>query len=338
MINEMKKRLSEEADYLIELLETFEFANIKNRGKYISCGRDEESSPKSIVIYLDDNEYCMVTDFARNTHLDIISFICREKGAEFYSVISCIKEILGIDGDFYLNSQRPTAIFGGFFKKLKKKKNEANTKLPKKVLDQYDYAGNERFLADGISLEAQRFFQIGFDKKSQSITIPIHGEDGALIGIKARVNRDVLDGEQKYFYLHPCLMNLTLYGYAENYADIQEADCIYVFEAEKSVMQAYDFGIRNCVALGSSSVSKKQGLMLLSFLNKKIILMFDKGLKEEAVQRNCNFLTRLIPVIHPSIYLWEPSEDVPQKSSPTDLGKERFEKAVREELVLWKEN
>ena len=53
---------------------------------------------------------------------------------------------------------------------------------------------NERWIKDGITIEAQRFYNVGYDVESQRIIFPIRSaETGELQGLKGRLNADDYD-------------------------------------------------------------------------------------------------------------------------------------------------
>ena len=51
-------------------------------------------------------------------------------------------------------------------------------------------------------------------------------------------------------------------------------------------LQCYTYGIRNCVALGSGTISKKQCQMILELNPQKVIFMHDTGYELESIERN----------------------------------------------------
>ena len=146
-----------------------------------------------------------------------------------------------------------------------------------------------------------------------------------MIGIKGRCNYEPEDNEPKYLYIVPCAMSTTLYGYSENYDSLMCADEIYIFEAEKSVMQAYDFGVRNCVALGSNNLSLNQ-IKLLYFLQpKRVIFMLDKGLDYSQTYNNRDSLLNFCRMNEIEVYMWDwKNSELPDKASPTDHGEDEF--------------
>lgn len=332
MINYIKSKLLEDPENIKQYLEYFDFHHIVIRTNYISFGRSVDSSPKSIVIRLKDNDALLVKDYPKNLVCDLFNYVIKEKGVSFKEAISEAKSILGINGWHY-QEQRSTAPFGGFYNKIRSNKDLEVKVYDDSVLDKYIPCGNERFLKDNISLKAQRYFNVGYSVEEQCITIPIYSEVGMVIGVKARIDRDPKESEQKYYYLIPCLMSQTLYGYSQNYEYLESADTVYVFESEKSVMQCWSYGIKNAVALGSGSISKKQVQLLLQLRINKIVLMHDVGYKLDSIQRNIKMIKGYSRMKEVQIGYWDnENKSYEGKVSASDLGKDKLEYILENEI------
>ena len=332
MLSDVKKELINHPDKLKDVLEHFGYCNIVIRPKYISFGRDEKSSKKSIVINLENNEYLYTIDYARNIRKDIFSYIIEQRKVEFIDVLNEVRHALGITDyyDFFDNK----GIFGGFYEKIRKRRtNKVNT-YDDSILDCYVNCGNIRFLADNISLLSQKFFKIKYDVESQGIVIPIRNQFGQLMGVKERFNYDVPDGEMKYFYAVPCSMSQTLFGYSQNYEFLVD-NTIYIFEAEKSCMQCYSYGIRNCVSLGSGSISIQQVKMLLELNPKRIIFLHDVGYGLENIMRNIDMVKNYSRFTEVELGYWSYfGRGYENKVSPSDLGKECLENILQNEITM----
>ena len=332
MLNKIKEQLIEQPEKLIELLSDFGFEHINHRGSEIRFARSD-SGGANISIRLKNNPYCCVSDWSRGVSTDIISYIIQEKGVNFRDVLQSAKKILNLSNDW--RPQKRKSLFGGIYDNLYCRTKEIKLKTyDESVLDKYEQIGNLRFLDDGISLDAQKFFDIRFSVEDNAIILPLHNELGDLIGAKARINGDPQDGESKYYYPIPTQVSQTLYGYSKNYGYLYGNDVIVV-ESEKSVAQGYTFGARNIVALGSSAVSEKQSKMLLQLQPTRIILAFDEGLAFEQIQRNADMIKSCCSMFETEIWYWDSTVDldVGSKCSPTDMGKEKFEEIMREQLI-----
>ena len=332
MLADIKKELISHPDKLKEVLEHFEYCNVVIRSNYLSFGRDEYSSKKSIVISFKNNTYLYVHDYARNIRQDIFTYIGTQRKVEFGEILNVIKGVLNIS-DYYDFFER-RGIFGGFYERIRKKSLSKIRTFDESILDRYSNHGNIRFLRDHISLETQKIFKIRYDVESQGIVIPIYNQLGQLMGIKVRFNYEVEDGEMKYFYLEPCAMSQTLYGYSQNY-NYLVGNIVYVFESEKSVMQCHSYGIYNCVALGSGSISNKQVKMIYELNPKAVIFMHDTGYKMEFIMRNIEMVKRYSRFSEVELGYWDffgkPYAD---KMSPSDLGRLEMERIIQTEIKM----
>ena len=332
MLQEIKEELLKNPEAIEELLTYFGFEHIKTSRRDIRFARDS-SGGRNISIRLDNNEALYVNDFARGVSADIFQYIIQEKNATFREVLQQVKKILGLTDDW---RPRPKykALFGGIYQNISCKNREI--RLPTyddSILSQYERIGNSRFLRDGISLEAQQFWDIRFSVEDDAIVIPIRNEFGDLVGIKSRINRDPEDGESKYYYALPVQMSQVLYGYNDNYQYLYGNDVILV-ESEKSVMQAWDFGVRNVLALGSNNLSEKQTRLLFQLQPKRIILAMDEGLPLEQTQKNANTIKTFGSMMMPEIWYWDWTQnlDINHKDSITDNGYKMFKEIMDEQL------
>ena len=332
MLKEIKKELLDNPEKLEELLEYFNFYNIHIHQSYISFGRAIDSSKKSIAIRLEKNDYLYVSDYARNINQDLFTYISEQRLVDFKDIISIVRKILKID-DFSI-FREPQGIFGGFYEKIRKKNEYTCRTYDESILNKYVALANMRFIRDNITIDAQQFFNIRYDVESQGIVIPIYNQVGELMGVKVRCNYDVQDGEMKYYYLIPCQMSQTLYGYSQNYNYLVN-NVIYIFESEKSVMQCYSYGIRNCVALGSGSISRKQVEMLLELNPQKIIFMHDVGFDLENILRNINIVKSYSRFSEVELGYWDYFDRLyDDKVSASDLGKKELLRIIDNEIQM----
>lgn len=324
MISDILKQLSENPKAIVELLEYFGCAKIKQNAKYIIFARDDSpESGHSISIPLDDNEACLVRDFARNKWYNIISFLCTEKNLKFKDVLKVVKNILGLD-ETWTSKPKTYQLFGGAYASIISKTDAPIKVYGEDILSQYIDIGSDKFLKDKISLEIQNKFKIGYDVETDRITIPIRDQHGDIMGVKGRRNyQPESDDDPKYLYLIPCQISRTLYGYSENYSDMY-GGTVMVFESEKSVLQCASYGYNNAVALGSNNLSEYQAKMLVSLNPKKVIFMLDNDLPLEQTKRNADMLKSVCIMrdLQIEYFDWTGCMDLPEKASPSDEGKE----------------
>lgn len=331
MFTEIKRSLLEAPDSIINILTEYDFYKPQIRYNEIRCGLYEGSNPSAICIRLKNNDNLYVNDFSRNINADIISYIIKVKNVTFKEVLHSIKAELGIENFYDLGNKH--SAFGGFYDTIRKQNSALYVKTyPDSILNEFKNVYNLRFIKDNISFEAQDYFNIGYDEASQRITIPIYNPYGEIISIKGRANWNVTDDEPKYLYLIPCAASSTLYGYAQNYVHLQ-GGTIFIFESEKSVLQCYSYGIKSAVALGSNSLSDTQCKLLMSLQPKRIVFMLDKGLDLQNTFNNIEKLRRYTRMSDVTIWYWDwCKSELPDKSSPSDYGKEELMKIVEEQL------
>jgi DNA primase len=170
------------------------------------------------------------------------------------------------------------------------------------------------FAEDNISYSTQREWELGYDPNSNRWVLPIRDELNALVGIKGRYfYREVPEGQLKYVYLESCPRNKILFGYNRTKEYIKESDTVYVLEAEKGVLQFWNYGIKNCIGIGGTKVGQNQ-IDKISRLGKKLVLVFDKDFTEDKIQ---NLRNRFLSQVSFSAII-DKDNILSEKESPSD--------------------
>ena len=200
--------------------------------------------------------------------------------------------------------------------------------LPEAILNEYVNQPNVWFLEEGIDLETQKLFEIGYSIKDDCITIPIRDELGNLVGVKGR---RVFESEflPKYWYLHPVPKTRILYGLDKAFQFIKESGKVLVFESEKSVEKAFSMGYCNSVSIGGHEISDTQ-VLKLEKLGADIIFALDKDIGVNDIKKQANkFLIKdrlyaIVPNKHKDL--------LHEKDAPVDKGLDIFNKLLSEDL------
>ena len=233
-------------------------------------------------------------------------------------------------------------LFDGFFDSLyvPYEDEEKEVTYDESVLEEYNsgYKWFKRFADDGILPSSQVKFNIGFSEENNRITIPHYNEHGEIIGVMGRID---LDSDEitnfKYLPLIPFPKHKYLYGLYQNKEYIKESKEVYIFEAEKSVLQCDSFGVHNTTALGGNQISITQVEQLLKLGVSEIVLCMDEGLIIDAIKRDiqtiksCCFMRDIkikVMIDKENKYMKKGS-----KVSPSDQGKEIFEKLCDECII-----
>lgn len=333
MLDEILKKLSENPEAIVELLEYYECGKIKVNTREVRFARDDRpESGLNISIRLVNNDACFVKDFARSEANNIVSWLCKEKNVKFKDVLINIKSILHLSDDWRPQNRR--LIFGGIYEHIIHRADSPPKTYDESILDDYLKVPNVRFQRDHISLETQMEFGISYDVNTDRIVIPIRDQHGSLMGVKGRRNYETdNEDDPKYLYLVPCQMSKTLFGYSTNYSSMY-GSTIMVFESEKSVLQCASYGYHNAVALGSNSLSEYQAKMILSLNPQKVIFMLDSDLPLDNTKRNIDMLRSVATMrdLQISYFDWTECLDLPSKASASDEGKEVLQYILEENI------
>lgn len=218
----------------------------------------------------------------------------------------------------YLAFLRPT-------QKARKQRQRRQTMRDKEniVLDKQrvfswyrDVGAHKEFVQDGIRVRTQRFFEVMYDDTTERVVFPIYNSQGELVSIKGRYVGDddwVMD-EIKYLYLYSFDKSIELFNLHRALPHIKETGEVIVFESEKSVMKAWQYGFKNAVAISGSELSPVQAHMLI-MLGADIVFAFDNDMDQDHVRKQAKQIrTRKCFWIKDTLGLLD------EKSAPIDKG------------------
>lgn len=330
-IVDLKNRLKENPHEIVSILEHYEFGKINMLRNEIRCAFDEDTNGTSIRIKLNDE--LSATDFGRVINGDLFTILMKNRNLTFIEVLNEIKTILGISNIGFSRKQKP---FGGLFSRLNYRKSnnvQEYETYDDEILKQYGNSWNTRFLDDYISPKIQLEFNIGYDMNTNRISVPWRTVNGELCGIMGRLNYDD-ENLPKWFPIIPFPKINTLYGYSNNYVHLLESDDIFIGESEKFVLQLASYGYRNSVSLGGSNLSQHQIRHILNVSPKNIYLCFDEGLQIDVIKQNAYKFKDYLKLKEFDIYVVLDKKEKyikkGSKASPSDFGKEIFEKIIKE--------
>ena len=315
-IADIKERLLQEPEKIVELFEHFGFEHINLRSNEIRFARNAEGG-SNISMRLQNNEWCNISDYARGYRGDIFSFIAQEKNVSFREVLQETKKILNLDEHW--EPKKRHQLFGGIYSRINKQNECVQKTYDDSILNQYHKCGNLLWLRDGISLEAQRFYDVCFDIAENAIVFPWHDCYGSIMAIKSRCNGDPPEGMSKYYYPVRGNISNSLFNYSKCYQYLYNNE-VYIFESEKSCMKAWGWGIKNTLAIGSHNLSPTQCKLLLQLQPKTIYLMLDSDLPLEETKKNADLIKNYAKMRSVNIKFWDwrDSLEVGSKSSPID--------------------
>ena len=151
----------------------------------------------------------------------------------------------------------------------------------KSILSLFDHLYPQEWIDYGISADILDKFGIGWYARQACISIPVVF-NGQLVGVRGRYTREqdvakgkyrpicTLDGTVLKFPSSACL-----YGYDQNKAAIEKSHQVMLFESEKSVLKAPQYGIDNALAVFGSNISKQHIQLLLELGVNDVALCMD---------------------------------------------------------------
>ena len=148
---QIKERLIQNEDLLIDVLEHYGFASIKKfKSDELRCGYSEDSNPTSVVINL-ENLFCTI--WSKNVKGDIYSILQFNSGQSFSQVHNYLSSLF--DGEEVEEVSCKKQLFGGWFHKFigSEQKEQVYNEI---ILNEYKPIPNIRFIEDNISAKTQR--------------------------------------------------------------------------------------------------------------------------------------------------------------------------------------
>lgn len=332
-IDGIKNYIKGDVDTIINILESADYHNLKyeNYTGDIRGGHSPYSNRTSLQV----NVNTLVASLhSKGIYGDIFT-VLEYKLGDFISSLNLVKRMAGIsDKEFELNNNKNIA-WGCWWDNIDmcesySKLNVYDTRL----LEQFKSIGNKMFRQDNIDLGTQRVFNIGFDFKTNRITIPHYSLQGELIGVVGRLNLGA-NGIAKYLPLIPDVnfpRKHVLFGAYQNKEYIKNRP-LFIFESEKSVMQMYSYGLKNCVALGGKRLYEEQIIKIEKLNPSFIVLALDEDVDKEYIKKQCETLKLNMITNRDIYYLHDKDKEYLKegsKHSPSDLGLEIFKSILKE--------
>lgn len=199
---------------------------------------------------------------------------------------------------------------------------------------------------EGISHKTMDKYDIRYSIPQNKIIIPHYDVKNQLVGIRGRaLNSWEIENVGKYmpvqiegkWYSHP--LSLNLYGLNFNKDNIKRYGICYVYEAEKSVLQADGFSFPSCgVAICGSQFNKYQLDLLLRYAQpREIVLCLDNEEKpgsEDYFQKLWKICSKYKAYCNFS-FIYDRKNLTSKKDSPTDCGEDIFRELLKGRVKVY---
>ena len=272
------------------ILEDLGCGYIAKHSGYYTCSNPDGNNRNAVTVY--ENENLTVLNYTRNITknkrtADIFDLVAFYKDCSFPEALRYVHNLLGLD---YYAEREELCESLQILKMLKdmctgddEEDGEPVKPIPETILSYYLPYPNVMFENDGIDLDVQQEWNIGYDPHSNRITIPIRSPIGDLCGVKGRLFGEPDDYNPKYLYLEKTVKSKLLYGLYENRAYIKNNKFLFITEAEKGILQLASMGVRNAVSTMGKTISKHQ-VELITRTGCTPIFTYDKDVDEEELK------------------------------------------------------
>lgn len=331
--DKIKEWLIEHYEVVDELLESAGFDQVNLINNEYRCAWGEGLNPTAVKVNIDT---MAAVAYSMGVYGDIFTLLQEKMKSGFHSVLNHVCDVCKINKLDVKSDIQVELPFGAYYKKFTKQYKDEYIDLPtydNHILDVLGTVPNLQFYKDNISVETMEKFKCGYDTISNRWTVNWLNEQGELIGIMGRLNGTPNEYEAKWFPVIPFPKNQALYGLYENMEVIKKHKTLVIFESEKSVLQCDSFGFNCSVALGGNSLSRWQVNTIKSLFLDKIIIAMDQDLE---VERSIELAKQLeMPPGYENTIQYIYDKDgvylkKGRKESPSDLGKEVFQKLLSE--------
>lgn len=338
-VMKVKEFIIDNPDQIPLLLHRAGFSDIDeyNNREY-RCAWEDGYNPTAVRVKIDD---LSASAFSMNVKGDLITLLREKLKLGHNKTLNWICDTCLIDKNTMKQDYEIELPFGGFYRKITRIKNYKYDDLitiPEKELCIYGCVPAMKFYKDNISVEVMEKFGVGYDSLTERITVPWKDwKSGECVGIMGRLNRELKEGEAKWFPISSFPKSQALFGLYENKDYIKEANTLFIFESEKGTLQLASYGMNLGISLGGNSLSQWQVNVIKSMFIDNIIVCLDEGLEESHSKQLAEQLKSTNFYRNRCGYVWDNDNTYLRKEmheSPTDRGKDIFKKIIKEK-VKW---
>lgn len=270
---------------------------------------------------------------------NVLNWMMTYEGMSFKDSLEKIKKITG-KTDLEFKQCSAMKIFKESKKNATLKLNDDTLEdervIPDSYYDKYSNELPQEWIDEGITKEAMRAFNIKTDTETNRIVYPVYNERFQLIGVKGRTRYKKFKEMAISKYMNYFKIGTTNFfiGMKEQFHSINLSKNLIIFEGIKSVMKAYGWGYRNCVAAETSYLNEEQIKILLKMGIKDITIAFDSDVELSKIME-CTKTLRRFSNVYVIMDRKNPKEKLlGEKESPVDKGREVFEKLLAERKRL----
>lgn len=281
---EKLNELAEKID-IVELIGQTEELHRKGQNYFCCCPFHKNDDTPSLCIYPETNKwYC----FGCGAGSSVYDWICKKHNLSFIESVDRVKDITGSSINMYEESESVNLL-----RKLKKIKQVKDDKVQRETLDfQADYLDKfsdeipEEWLAEDMTEEALKTYNIRIDHNANRIVYPVFDSNNNFIGVKGRTRVKAYKELGLSKYMNYQKINTVDYFQGWQQAMQNNPKSLIIFEGVKSCMKAYGWGITNTVAAETSNLSDGQVQLLIKHGFHEIVIAWDSDQTFKSIVTN----------------------------------------------------
>lgn len=319
-VQTLNNELIDNSDNIIKVLTKLGHENINDRGKYITFANIGGDNSNACSILKETLSY---QNFSHGGSGNIFTLVMDDLDCNFPKALDVIAKWLGIRNTIQYDIHLP---FNAFYKHILREQLEPESCVRiynENLLPPLD-SFSKLFVDDNISVEAQKHFKVRYCHEDDCVLIPIFNINDEMVGVKARNNSNE-DYNNRWYAWLPYAKTHVVYGLNWNYKHIIRKKTLIIVESEKSVMQAWDFGLYCVVAIGGHNISEVQARIIKSLMVENIIIAFDESICEDELKYEASkLLVDNITYKNNVFYIFDRNNTFLKqgsKDSPMDHGK-----------------
>ncbi len=243
------------------------------------CPFHKEDTPSMVF----NNEIKMAHCFGCGISVDIIEYTMKKLDCSFQECLNFLISFSKINPKFIDASSKITQNYRNELRSVKKFDKGVKQYDGVKEEDVVKFMNDraDKYLEKGFTKETLDFFQVGFDKSENRVTIPVRDEESKLIGLTGRtIFNDYKERKiPKWKHYNGSNISSTFFNIQNAISFSKERNNgIIMCEGPSDAMMLWQNGFKNVVACLTNSISNAQkGILFRNFLNLYFFLDDDKG-------------------------------------------------------------
>lgn len=337
--SEQLEELASKVD-LVELIGQTEDLQRKGQNYFIKCPFHNYDDTPSLCINPATNKWHC---FGCGAGSSVYDWVMRSYNKTFPEALQYVCDLVGEDVEEYIESESIA-----FLKQLKNQHSISNARqssandsinirktlnFTDDYLNKYSDELPEEWLAEDMTAEALRHYNIRIDHNANRIVYPVFDEDGNFIGVKGRTRLASYKelGLAKYINYHKIGTITYFQGWKEALQEVINRKSVYIFEGIKSCIKCYGWGIPNTVASETSALSDGQVKLLVKYGIPEVNICWDNDQKVQDIIRDpkIQMLKRFT-----NLYVVQCSKEFGEKMSPVDMGEQAFRKLLERRIKV----